>query len=555
MILKHSYVVLAFAGIAIFMLGMEMASNNLQKLTANRTRDLIARLSEKKFLGVVLGVLLTVMIQSSGAVTSMLVGLGSAGVIKLRQVMTVILGTAIGTTLTVQLISLKITDFGLSVFTVAFFVYFLTSRRVLKKVMGVLMGFGLIFFGLEVIGYGTSVLKNIDYFVEFLDILAANPFYAIAVTAAFTAVVHSSAVTIGFAMTLAAAGMIQLEDSFYWVFGANIGTTATALIASLGGNYIGRQVAWAHCFYKVVGVLLFVPLVPTFVGWFDLGDVERGIANFHTFYNLLAAVVFYPGIGYGARMVEKLFPPSKSERAYGPKFLTRSDWTSSAVAVAHAEREALRMADVVAKMIRDSLLMFKDEDPILAGKIRDRDDKVDLLTREIRMYLTNELDWSAPDLREDQNDVMRILNFTTDLETVADVIDNSLRDMASKKHNLKLEFSEEGWAELESLHEALKELFSLSVNCFMKRDQNLASKVVYKKREIRKMESQLREAHMHRLIEGKPQAINTSSIHLDILSEFRRISGLLSSHVYDEFYRTDSYNIMPRRMEPNSGDE
>ena len=555
MILKHSYVVLAFAGIAIFMLGMEMASNNLQKLTANRTRDLIARLSEKKFLGVVLGIILTVMIQSSGAVTSMLVGLGSAGVIKLRQVMTVILGTAIGTTLTVQLISLKITDFGLSVFTVAFFVYFLTSRRVLKKVMGVLMGFGLIFFGLEVIGYGTSVLKNIDYFVEFLDILAANPFYAVAVTAAFTAIVHSSAVTIGFAMTLAAAGMIQLEDSFYWVFGANIGTTATALIASLGGNYIGRRVAWAHCFYKVVGVLLFVPFVPMFVAWLENGDVERGIANFHTIYNLLAAVVFYPGIGYGAQLVEKLFQPSKSEKAYGPKFLTRSDWTSSAVAVAHAEREALRMADVVSKMIRDSLIMFKDEDPILAGKIRDRDDKVDLLTREIRMYLTNELDWSAPDLREDQNDVMRILNFTTDLETVADVIDNSLRDMASKKHNLKLEFSEEGWEELESLHVALKELFSLSVNCFMKRDQNLASKVVYKKREIRKIESQLREAHMRRLIEGKTQAINTSSIHLDILSEFRRISGLLSSHVYDEFYRSDSYNIMPRRMEPNSGDE
>ncbi len=555
MILKHSYVVLAFAGIAIFMFGMQMASDNLQKLTANRTRDLIAQLSEKKFLGIVLGMILTVMIQSSGAVTSMLVGLGSAGVIKLRQVMTVILGTAIGTTLTVQLISLKLTDFGLSVFTVAFFIYFLTSRRVLKKIMGVVMGFGLIFFGLEVIGYGTGVLKNIDYFLEFLQVLGANPLYAIIVTAVFTAVVHSSAVTIGFAMTLAAAGMIHLEDSFYWVFGANIGTTATALIASLGGNYTGRRVAWAHCFYKVIGVLLFVPLVPMFVSWLESSDVERGIANFHTIYNLLAALVFYPGIGWGALLVEKLFPPSKAEREYGPKYLTRSDWMSSAVAVAHAEREALRMADVVSKMIRDALLIFKNEDPILAGKIRSRDDKVDLLTREIRIYLTNELDWSAPDLREGQNDVMRILNFTTDLETVADVIDNSLREMAAKKHNLKLEFSEEGWSELEGLHTHLKELFSLSVNCFMKRDHNLASKVVYKKREIRKLEAQLREAHMHRLIEGKLQAINTSSIHLDILSEFRRISGLLSNHVYDEFYRSDSYNIMPRRMEPHSGDE
>jgi phosphate:Na+ symporter len=545
----HSYFVLTIAGIALFMHGMQLASENLQKLTANRTRDLMAQLSKKKFLGVILGIVLTVMIQSSGAVTSMLVGLGSARVITLRQVMTVLLGTAVGTTFTVQLISFKLTHFGLPIFAGSFFIFFLSKNRMVQKLMGVVMGFGLIFFGIEIIGQGTESLKNIENFVGFLDTLSRNPLYAVAVTALFTAVVHSSAVTIGFAMSLAAAQLISLEDSIYWVFGANIGTTGTALLASLGGNYIGRQVAWAHCFHKVLSVMLFIPMVPWLVDVFGPMSVERGIANFHTFYNLMAAVVFYPGVGWGAHLIEKMFPPSKSEQEYGPRYLVRSEWLSTTMAVAHAERESLRMADIVGKMLQDSITLFKNEDPVLAKKIKSRDDKVDLLTRAIRLYLTKDLNWSNNRSEQDQKDVMRILNFTADLENAADVIDNNLRDMAAKKHNLKLEFSPEGWAELEEFHSKVMEVFSYSINCFVKRDEHLASKVVYCKREIRKIEHQFRETHLTRLIKGEQSSINTSSIHMDVLSEYRRISGLLSNHVYEQFYRADKYNLMPRQSE------
>lgn len=547
--LDHSHFVLTVAGIALFMHGMQLASENLQKLTANRTRDLMAKLSHNKFLGVVLGVVMTVMIQSSGAVTSMLVGLGSAKVINLRQVMTVLLGIAIGTTFTVQLISFKLTHWGLPIFAAAFFVYFLTKQRTLQKLMGVFMGFGLIFFGIEIIGQGTIALKSIDNFVGFLETLNQNPLYTVAATALFTAVVHSSAVTIGFAMSLAAAQLISFENSIFWVFGANIGTTGTALLASMGGNYIGRQVAWAHCFHKLLSVLLFIPMVPWLVEIFGPMSVERGIANFHTFYNLVAAVVFYPGVGWGATLVERLFPPTKSEQDYGPRYLVRSDWLTVGMAIAHAERESLRMADIVGKMLKDSLELFKNEDPVLAKEVKARDDKVDILTRAIRLYLTQGLNWSENRSPQDQKDVMRILNFTADLENAADVIDNNLREMAAKKHNLKLEFSPQGWSELVEFHAKVMEVFSYSINCFVKRDENLASQVIFCKREIRKIEQQFRETHLTRLIKGEQNSINTSSIHMDVLSEYRRISGLLSNHVYETFYHTDKYNILPRQMD------
>ncbi|MCB0356527.1 MAG: Na/Pi symporter, partial [Bdellovibrionales bacterium] len=182
----------AFAGIAFFMFGMNLASESLQKLTANRTRELLSKVTNRPYIGVLVGVALTVIIQSSGAVTSMLVGLASAGVIKLHQVMSLIIGTAIGTTVTVQILSLNIAQYGLPAFSGAFVVYFLTRNKLLKHSMQVVMGFGLIFWGLELIGLGTLSLREMDYFINALQTFKENPLLTILVSAIFTAVVHSS---------------------------------------------------------------------------------------------------------------------------------------------------------------------------------------------------------------------------------------------------------------------------------------------------------------------------------------------------------------------------
>lgn len=526
---EHSSLIITIAGVSIFMYGMSLASDHLEKLAANRIRDIITTLAKQPIWGVFLGMVLTVILQSSGAVTSMLVGLGSARVVTLPQVMSVILGTAIGSTFTVQIISFNVAQYGLPLFAFSFLVYFLSRSRTLTHAMAVGMGFGLIFWGMELIAAGTNELRHIESFGSLLSSMSANPFYCLVLTAIITALLQSSAITIGFAMSLASAGLITLDETVYWVFGANVGTTATALVASIGGNYVGRQVAWAHCFYKLTSVLLFFPFAHFLSNYFQTANVGRDIANIHTAYNLLAAVLYYPFIKQGANLVAKLFPPNESEKEYSVRYIHKGDWESPSVVLAHAEREVMRMADVVQSMIEDSLKVFRRDDPDLVESIRLRDDRVDLLNREINLYLAQHLEEAPSPL---QLAMIHLMSYSTDLEGAADVIDNMLLDLASKKHAMRVDFSVEGWRELEEIHIATVQVATLSLSCFQRQDNELARKVLFHKRNIRRLEKKFRESHISRLVKGRPETIVTSSIHMDVLGEYRRLAGLLSNHVY-----------------------
>lgn len=544
MSLVHSALILTLGGIAVFMLGMNTASENLQKIAADRIRDIVTTLAKKPIWGVFLGLCLTMILQSSGATTTLLVGLGSASVITLAQVMSVILGATIGSTVTVQILSFNVAQFGLPVFALSFFVYFLSRKRMVKTFAAAVMGFGLMFFGLELIHLGTEELRNFEMFQTFIKTLSENPLYAIALTAFITAIACSSAVTISLAMTLTAHGLLSLDDSVYWIFGANIGTTATALIAAAGGNFVGRQVAWAHTLYKTATVVLFLPFAPYLAHYLSTGAPSRDVANINTVYNVLAAIIFYPFVKVGASLVERLFPPSKGEMQYSVKYLKKNDWESPSVSVAHAEREALRMADVVTSMIEDSLKMFRRENPDLVESMRRRDDRADLLARELNLYLAQQLDQAPEGLRKQ---MLKLMYFVTDLEAAADVVDNQLIELAQKKHHLRVNFSDDGWKDLEEISSAVLQISQMSIACFQTQDKDLAAKVIFHKRNIRRLEQKMRESHITRLVKGTPESIITSSIHLDVLGEYRRIVGLISNHVYSLLKDSDPYGILPRR--------
>tara|TARA_B100000749_G_scaffold280887_2_gene280016 strand:+ start:79748 stop:81370 length:1623 start_codon:yes stop_codon:yes gene_type:complete len=516
-------------GIAVFLLGLQFVSNNLQNILGNRMRDAMQLVSKNKFYGVGVGVLLTAMIQSSGAVTSLLVGLGSAGTISLSQVMSVILGVTIGTTLVVQLLSFKITAYGLAIFAISFVVYFLTSKPTLKKVMAVFMGFGMMFWGLELVSIGTIVLKENELFREALIAMSESPTFTIMITAFLTAVMHSSAATIGFAIALSMAGAIQVDQAIFWVYGANIGTTATALIASSGSNYVGKQVAWAHCLYKVAGVLLFIGITPYFVGIVKSGDAGRSIANAHTLFNVIVAIVFFPFIQYGAKFIEKVIQPTDADREFGVKYLDRSVFENSTVALSYVQREILRMGDIVASMVETSIELFKNQDDELEERIHERDNRVDLLFREIQSFLA--------DVHENfdsvsSKKVVKLMMFASDLESAADVIDNTILELARKKHGLKLEFSPEGWQEIRNLHDEVCQIVNMSLSCFQTQNLELADRIIEAKRKVRKLEKEFKKSHLNRFLEGNPDTLKTSTIHLDALNEYRRVVGLVTNHVY-----------------------
>lgn len=524
----NSYFILLVSGVALFLYGMNIASSSLEKLMAGKITNLLNHLSQSKFLAILTGVVLTTLMQSSGAVTSMLVGLGSARVINLRQVMGVIIGTAIGTTLTVQLISLDLGQYALPVFAIAFAFYFKAKKTVFRNLSLVFMGFGLLFLGLNLITTSAHHFAENPLLTDMFQSVRDNPGYSLMISIFFCALVQSSAVTIGLAMSLAAVKAITFYDAMLWVYGANIGTTSVALIAAAGGNYIGRQVAWAHFFYKTISVVIFYPFTQIFADFlmsFDM-TMARSIANAHLIFNVLSAVIFFPFINKGAQMIEKMFPKAASEE-FGTEFVNRNHYESSALAISYANREIQRTADIVLGMIKDSIRLFESNDPKDFDSIKDRDNKVDFLYRETKMFLLDHANKSTTVVHQN---IMNMIMFLSDLERAADAIDINILALAIKKNALKLEFSDEGWTEIRQMHEHVVKVAAMAINA--QQNPELCDGAIQLKRDLAKTEISLRENHISRLNRGINTSINTSSIHLDLLSEYRRIASLLCNHAY-----------------------
>jgi phosphate:Na+ symporter len=474
------------------------------------------------------GVALTTILQSSGAVTSMLVGLGNARVIRLKQVMGIIIGTAIGSTLTVQLISFDLGAYALPLFTLAFLTYFIAKKPHIKNIASVFMGFGLLFVGLKMISISAHHFAGVEFLAGLFQSLREYQFYSFLAAMIFCALVQSSAVTIGLAMSLATAGVISIHDAVIWVYGANIGTTGTALMAAAGSNYIGKQVAWAHFFYKTVSVLIFYPLTNFFLDFLLTfpNTASRTIANSHFFFNVASALLFMPFMSQGTKIIEKMFPKTAGDE-FGAEFLTLDTYQNSSLAISYAQREIMRMADIVLNMIKDSVHLFETDDPALVQSIKDRDNKVDFLYREIKMFLLDHANKSTTVVHQN---IMNTIMFISDLERAADSIDINIRALASKKHALKLEFSIEGLDEIRLMHSQVVKVASMGINAYD--NPGMCELAIQLKRDLAKLEISFRENHISRLNRGLRETINTSSIHLDLLSEYRRIASLLCNHAY-----------------------
>jgi phosphate:Na+ symporter len=524
----QDHIIQLLGGMSLFLLGMTMDSQSLENLKYRKISQILNKLSQSPLVAIFVGILLTTLLQSSGAVTSMLVGLGSARVITLQQVMGVIIGTAIGSTLTVQLISFNLNQYGLPVFSIAFLIYFLTKRAGVKSVAQVFMGFGLIFFGLTMMSGAAHYFANLPELASTFQKLRTHPIVSLLLAMIFCGLIHSSAVIIGLAMSLATAGVISVGDALFWVYGANVGTTSTAIMAAANSNHIGKQVAWAHFLYKVVSVLLFYPFSDFFIMQIEYLQTSssRSIANTHFFFNLISAAAFYPFIKWGAAMMEKLFPKNVSDE-FGTEYLKLNNYKSSSLAISYGEREIMRAADIVLSMIKDSIKLFNNYNITLVDSIRDRDNKVDFLYREIKMFLLEHANRSTTEVNQR---IMDMIMFLSDLERGADSIDINLITLASKKSALKLEFSQEGWDELTRMHEQVMKVAAMAINAFHTRE--LCDEAIRLKRDLAKIEMNLRENHIGRLNKGMRDSINTSSIHLDVLSEYRRIVSLLVSHAY-----------------------
>ncbi len=517
-------------GTALLLYGVRLVGEGLQRAAGARLRHVLASLSGDRFRALAVGAGVTALLQSSSATTVMLVGFASAGLLTLKQTIGVILGADIGTTVTVQLLAFNMLSLAP---LIVFFGWLLMalSKGTVGHFGRAILGFGFLFLGMKLIADGTVPLKANQLFADVLTALVGLPVIVLLLSAALTAAVHSSAAVIGLALSLAQSGLIPLEGAIPIIFGANVGTAGTALVASVGTNAEARRVAVAHAAFKFAGVAVFLPFSGLFVDVVRLtaSDVPRQIANAHTLFNVGLAVLFLPLADVAARAITRAIPETQRSEI-GAIYLNPQVLDTPGVALGQALREVLRMGDVVVQSLRDTIRVFERNDDALMRELVKRDDQIDRLEEDIKQYL---IKLSERSLTEEQSDRETALLFIiVNLEEIGDVIDKDLLELAEKKIRGQHRFSEQGWAEIKDLHAKVVENLELAVSAVATQDRAIAETVIRHKTVVNTLERRLRQAHMERLRSGLRESIDTSSIHLDVLASLKRANSLASGIAY-----------------------
>lgn len=538
--LSHFSYLTFFGALAIFIYGIRLVQSGVQLLMGDRLRVIIARLTDNRLMALGIGALVTLILQSSSATTITLVGFVASGTMTLTQAMGIILGADIGTTIVVILLAIpSIAKYSLLLLVLGIAVDLLRKGKRARYVSMMLMGFGFVFFGMKLMGGITSNLDHSVLLQEIFSYLKDRPLVLLVMSILFTILVQNSAAPIGMAIALSLGGLIDLRLALPIVLGANVGTCSGSMIASLRSNTAGKRVAIAHLTLKTSGVLLVLLFTDPFlqsVQWVSrilVGNIPLGgeIALTHVLFNLYLALVFFSFIKPAAWLIHKVLPDPRNqeEEKFRPRYLDPEALTVPSLAFANAKRELMRMMDLNLEMFRDCWTVFERNDRVLLEMIHDQDDQVDLLDREIKFYLAK---ISQEILNPEQSETeLRLLEMTGTLEEIGDIINKTVLNLAEKKINKGRSFSEEGFQELKDFHGRILQHFQLAGACLASEDITLARKMGRQNEQLIEVERDYRQRHLNRLHQGLKESFETSSIHLDLISNLYRINYLLNKLV------------------------
>ncbi len=528
-------------GLAIFLFGMEMMSEGMKKTAGSRLRSILSSITNNRLVAVGVGTFVTMVIQSSSATTVMLVSFVQARLMTFSQSLGIILGADIGTTITAQLIAFKLTDYALLMVGFGFGLIFLIKSQKYKNIGETILGFGLLFFGMHIMSDAMYPLRTYTPFIQLL-LQLENPLFGLLIGTIFTALIQSSSAFTGIIIILASQGLLTLEAGIPLLFGANIGTSITAALASLNTGREAKRVALAHTLFKVFGVALFVWWIPYFaeiIRWISPSGsaditgvahlaevVPRQVANAHTVFNVALTILVLPFTNMAANWIIRIFPdlPEKEEDLpYKTRYLDESLISTPALALNLAKVEVLRVGKKTKEMATKIIQpFFKDKQGIL-NEIDVHEDEINFLVSKINNYLTK---ISQEEIDEEEVDnVFQMMHTVTELEQIADIVVRNIVPMAHKRINLNCRFSAEGEGEILDYHSATVKQLSRALDVF--KDVNLEEAVKlekkYKKHRLREMG--LRRTHFQRLQKDVPETISSSEIHVDLIEALKRISS------------------------------
>ena len=527
-----------FGGLALFLYGMEMMSDALKAVAGERMKDILAKLTTNRFMGAITGAFVTAIIQSSSVTTVLVVGFITAGLMSLAQSIGVIMGANIGTTITAQIVAFKVTKAALLMIGVGFTMLFASKNERTKHYGGMLMGLGLIFFGMSVMSDAMSPLRSYQPFLDLMKTME-NPIVGILVAAAFTGLVQSSSATTGIVIVMASQGFITLPTGIALAFGANIGTCVTALLAAIGKPREAVRAALVHVLFNVAGVLVWVGLIDQLAGFVQAmsptypnltgterlaAEVPRQIANAHTVFNVANTLLFIGFTSQFARLVEWLVPDRPLEEealVVRAKYLDEELLSTPSLALDRVRLEVLHMGERVQEM------MSKIMPAIIAGNkeqlaaIQRMDDNVDVLHAQIIGYLGK---ISGQSLTETQSaEFLRLMEAVNDLENIGDTIETNLVVLGNERIDERVKISKPTQEVLMGFHEAVNKAVWSAVQAVAQKNEVAAQNVTSMKQEITQIVESAAAHQAQRLVAEEPNRIPAYTIEMDIIEKLKRI--------------------------------
>ncbi len=535
MSLDYATIILGFAGgLGLFIYGMQVMASGLQKAAGNSLKKILEVLTKNKFLGVLLGIGVTAIIQSSSATTVMVVGFVNAGLMNLQQTVGIIMGANIGTTVTGWLVS-SVQWAGvfspenlapIAVFIGAALAIF-SKKQTVNQIGEILVGFGMLFIGIEMMSTGVEPLQHLPAFKEAFTQFGRNPLLGVLVGAVVTAVIQSSSASVGILQSLSLTGLVSWNSAVYIIMGQNIGTCVTALLSSVGTSKNAKGAAYIHLLFNVIGSIFFSILAAIFFtvyhdfGFQKIGMVE--ISLIHTVFNIANTVIMFPFSGLFVKMAEKLAAATSKNAGDDetvPVHLDDRILSTPSIAMSNCTKEIVRLGNMSLKNLTAACESLENRDGSRVEKILEREKNIDNLTKAITAYLVKLCNSNLT--KQENTNATGMFHIVNDMERIGDHAENII-EMTQQMIADDLELSKKGIDDLKKMAEESLKSVRNCIIALSDNDIDFAEKVIKEEERVDNLEKQIRGEHMQRLTSGECNP-RVGVIFLDALTNLERVS-------------------------------
>jgi phosphate:Na+ symporter len=521
-------------GVALLLWGLHMVLSGVLRAFGPDLRRVLGKALGNRFSAFAAGLGLTALLQSSTATGLMTASLAADGVVSLVPALAIMLGANVGTTLIVQLLSFDISAVAPVLFVIGLVTFRVGGSSLARAIGRIAIGLGLILLALHILLDTLAPAEQAPAVRVLLASITNDPVLCIIIAAALTWAAHSSVAVVLLVMSLAYSQFVTPEAALALVLGANLGSAINPLIeGGVHGDPASRRLPVGNLLNRFIGILIAVPFLHPIArelsAWQP--DAAKMTAEFHLLFNAALAAIFIGLLDAEAWLLVRMLPEKKRpDDASVPRYLDDAALENPPLALANAARETLRMGDTVETMLRDVMAALMNNDRKLAGEVSRLDNVVDRLNEAIKLYITR-LTRDSLDEREGRR-AMEIISFTINLEHIGDIVDKNLSELAAKKIKRRYQFSAEGAAELTAFHKRVCESLQAAFGIFMTGDVDAGRKLLREKSALRQAELEAADRHFERLREGRPESLETTSLHLDILSDLKRIHSHICSVAY-----------------------